>query len=242
MSGLRPAPLSAAPALAAVAAALLAGCGASAPGSGYFPLEAGHRWVYDQRTEWENNNSEREEVVLRTLGKEDLNGQPAWHRRSDSGADYWLRADASGIFRVAAKSDTEEDPQPDPEPRYVLKAPLAVGTQWKAFTPVYVLLRKQEFPYEVRYSHKPIQMTYSIGALGQKLKTAAGEFDDCLRVDGRASIKLFTDPVNGFRDLPVTQVEWYCKGVGLVKLERSEAGGSSFIVGGSRRLELVSWQ
>ena len=222
---------------------LLAGCNPPPASSPYFPLDAGHRWVYDQTSEWENNTVEHEPVVLSTVGEQALaQGGVAWQRRSDSGVDYWLRADATGVFRIASKTDLDADPVPDPTPRYVLKAPLAVGTSWQASTTTYLMRRNADFPPEIRHSHKPVLMTYRIEALGEPVATRAGQFTDCIRVQGQAVLKLFADPVTGFRDLPITSTEWYCKGVGLVKLQRSEPAKSSFLTGGVMTLELTEWQ
>ena len=241
---MRPHPLPAlAPAWPLLASALLAGCGGPPPSLSYFPLEAGHRWQYELASEWENNTVEREPLVLHTLGEEALeSGGKAWRRRSDSGVDYWLRADETGIFRVASKTDLEPDPVPDKPTRPVLKMPLAVGTTWQAPTTTYLLRRNADFPPEIRHSHKPVLMTYRIEALGQKVITRAGTFEDCIQVTGSAVIKLFADPVVGFRDLPLNNTEWYCKGVGLVKLQRSEPAKSSFLTGGTMTLELTEWQ
>ena len=73
------------------------------------------------------------------------------------------------------------------------------------------------------------------------MDTRAGRFADCLRVAGRATMKLYADPVVGWRDLPLETTEWYCKGVGLVKLQRREPAGSTFLTGGTLTMELVSW-
>ena len=222
---------------------LLAGCNPPPASNPYFPLDAGHRWVYDQTSEWENNTVEHEPVVLSTLGEQALaQGGVAWQRRSDSGVDYWLRADATGVFRIASKTDLDADPVPDPTPRYVLKAPLAVGTSWQASTTTYLMRRNADFPPEIRHSHKPVLMTYRIEALGEPVATRAGQFTDCIRVQGQAVLKLFADPVTGFRDLPITSTEWYCKGVGLVKVQRSEPAKSTFLTGGVMTLELTEWQ
>lgn len=227
----------------APAALLLAGCSGPPPAASYFPLERGHRWVYEQAIEWENATGEREALVLSTLGEEALpQGGQGWRRRSDSGVDYWLRADETGIYRVASKTDLQPEPQPDADRRYVLKAPLAVGTSWQATTTAYLLRRNADFPPEVRHSHQAVLMTYRIAALGQKLGTRAGPFDDCIRVEGSAVIKLFADPVVGFKDLPLSTTEWYCKGVGLARLERREPAHSSFLNGGTLTLELTEWQ
>ena len=212
------------------------------PADSYFPLESGHRWVYEQVTEWENNTVEREPVVLSSLGSGSIDSGQAWQRSSDSGIDYWLRADDSGIYRVASKTNLQDAPEPDKPVRYVLKAPLAVGTSWQASTTTYLMRRNADFPPEIRHSHKPVIMTYRIEALGETVATRAGNFADCIRVQGQAVLKLFADPVAGFRDLPISSTEWYCKGVGLVKVQRSEPAKSTFLTGGVITLELTEWQ
>ena len=227
----------------ALAGPLLGGCGGPPPSLSYFPLEAGHRWQYELASEWENNTVEREPLVLTTLGEETLeSGGKAWRRRSDSGVDYWLRADETGIYRVASKHDLESDPATDKPLRPVLMMPLTVGTSWQASTLPYLLRRNADFPPEIRHNHKPVLMTYRIEALGQTVATRAGSFKDCIKVVGSAVIKLFADPVVGFRDLPLTTSEWYCKGVGLVRLQRTEPARSTFLTGGTMTLELTEWQ
>ena len=187
----------------------LAACSDPPPSASYFPLEPGHRWVYELNSEWENNTTDRETLVFTTLGEQSLeNGGKAWQRRSDSGLDYWLRADDTGIYRIASKTDLQEAPEPDKPARYVLKMPLAVGTSWQASTTSYLLRRNADFPPEIRHTHKPVMMTYRIEAVGQKLATRAGSFDDCLKVQGSAVMRLFADPVVGFKDLPLETTEW----------------------------------
>lgn len=226
----------------ALCAATLNGCGGPPATDSYFPLEAGHRWVYAQQTRWENGSSDDETVVLRTEDEQDLpSGGRGWRRRSESGLDYWLRSDSTGIYRVASKTDSQAEAQPDKPTRYVLKLPLAVGTSWQASTTTYLLKRNADFPPEIRHSHAPVNMVYRIEALDEQVSTPAGQFKPCIRVQGSAVIKLFADPVAGFRDLPLDTTEWYCKGVGLVKLQRSEPAHSSFLTGGTTTLELVDW-
>jgi len=227
---------------ACIAAVLLAGCGKAPPGASYFPLDDGLRWVYDVRTEWENQVVEHERLTLSALGSDSLDGARTWRRRSDSGVDYWLRVDESGVFRVASKSDLDDQPKPDAQRRYVLKEPLVAGTSWQATTTAYLLKRRQEFPREIRHSHPAVNMTYTIEAVGEKVETRVGRFDDCLRVKGIAQVRLFADPVVGWRDLPLTTTEWYCRGVGLVRLVRQEPAQSTFLSGGTLTMELIEWQ
>ena len=227
---------------AALMFVLLAGCGAAPHDDSLFPLAAGHRWAYELTTEWENNVVEHEPRVIETLGRERLESGEAWRRRSDSGVDYWLKSDAAGIYRVATKSELQEEPQPDKEPRFVLKAPVAVGTTWRASTTAYLLRRRQEFPREIRHGHPAVPMSYTIEALGEKLQTRAGAFENCVRVRGVAALRLFADPVVGWKDMPLITTEWYCAGVGLVKLVREEPAESSFLTGGKLTMELVDWR
>mgnify|MGYP003338694896 CR=1 FL=1 len=73
------------------------------------------------------------------------------------------------------------------------------------------------------------------------VQTRAGAFKGCLRVKGEAALKLFADPVVGWQDMPLTTLEWYCPGVGLVRLERHEPANSTFLAGGDLTMELLSW-
>ncbi len=219
---------------------VLAGCGQPA-GSDLFPLGQGRRWVYDVKTEWENNTLDHETFTFTGHGSEALEDGRAFRRRSASGVDYWLRTDATGIYRVASKTDLDAEPQRDPAPRYVLKFPLQVGTAWQNPTTAYLLKRNQEFPPEIRHSHPNIPMQYVTEALGERVATRAGTFEGCVRVKGTASVKLFADPVVGWKDMPLTTLEWYCPGVGLVKLERREPANSTFLAGGTLTMELIEW-
>jgi len=236
------------PASAVVLALVVAssGCQRGAPADDWFPLVAGHRWTYRVTTRDDGNDapSTRESLTLRTLGTEvhPALGGTAQRRRSDSGLDYWLRADASGIYRVASKSDLDAEPLPDRPPRYVLKAPYGVGTQWQAPTTAYLLMRRNEFPRELRHTHPAVTMRYAIDAANESVDTPAGRFDHCLRVQGTASVRVYADPASGWRDMPLTTTEWYCRGVGLVRMERNEPARLAFLTGGTRTLELESWQ
>lgn len=226
--------------------AALAGC-SRAPDAGneaWFPLAAGHRWTYRVTTTSGADAPDRERQTMFTLGADTLvlDDKPAWQRRSDSGVNYWLRADEHGIVRVASKSDMQADPVADPPGRFVLKAPFTVGTQWQAPTTTYLLMRTAEYPRELKHSHPSIPMTYTIEAVADTVQTPAGSFSPCLRVRGSATVHVFVDPISGFRDQPLTTLEWYCRGVGLVKLERSEPSNSPMLIGGTRTLELEAWQ
>lgn len=225
------------------AVALAAGCGQQGgPSAELFPLEPGHRWTYRQVTELEDGARDVVSLVLRTLPGEDYEDRPAFRRRSDDGVLYWLRRDASGIYRVASRHELQPEPVKDAAPRYVLKEPLAVGTEWQAPTVAYLLKRTQGYPPEVRNEGKPVAMRYAIEALHETVTVPAGRFERCVRVRGSGALKLFADGTAGWRDMPLTTLEWYCPGPGLVKLERDEPAKSPFLIGGRLTMELQEWE
>ena len=224
-------------------AGLLAGCGPSSTGTAWFPLDSGRSWTYEVVSEWENGTRQVETLTLDNEGRDrQLESGAAWRRRSDAGAEYWLRADDSGIYRVAVRYELQAEPTPDAQPRYVLKAPMVAGTQWSSTTTAYLLRRRTEFPPEIRHSHPSVPMTYTIEATDAAVKTAAGSFKGCVRVKGMGAVKLFADPVVGFQNMPLTTTEWYCSGVGLVRLERQEPANSTHLYGGQLVMDLQSWR
>jgi hypothetical protein len=156
--------------------------------------------------------------------------------------DYWLRSDDTGIYRVASKNALESELKVDEAPRYVLRKPFVVGTHWDALTVAYIMEHRNETRKELRYTHKPFNMVYRIEALDQKVTTAAGNFEGCIKVTGEAQIKLFADDVFNFRAVPLFSHEWYCPKVGLVRMERVEASPSKFILGGNLLLDLTAWR
>lgn len=222
---------------------ILGGCGQKPAQDNFFPLDEGRTWTYRVV----KNLDEADETTVDTLsfaalGAQDVDGKPALRRHSDNGVDYWFRNDESGVYRVASKNPLEKELKTDNPPRYVLKRPHVVGAQWEANTVAYILQRKNEVPKEIRYTHKPVMMTYRIDALAQKIETPAGAFEGCIKVVGEAKIKLYVDALFSWRDMPLFSTEWYCPGVGLVRVERVEKSPSRTLRGGTLVLELTQWR
>ena len=221
----------------------LAGCGAKESPS-YFPLQPGARWTYAVETESDGATS-RSQQTIRVLDERVYDGKPLFIRRSETpdniGIEYWLRERPDGIVRIAQRLDLQEQASLDEAPRVVLKLPLKIGDSWRTPTVAYTVMRRNEYPRETRYG-RPMLMTYTVESLDEKLTVAAGSFDHCARVAGHAEMTLFTDPVRGFNKVPLTTTEWYCRGVGLVKLERVERLATTFYSGGRVTMELVEYQ
>lgn len=205
----------------------------------YFPLNVGAHWSYELVTEM--SNPPVDGMLQMSVDRQvSLGGKDVTVRRSASGVEYYLQQDASGIRRLASRVDLEEQPQLDEAPRMVLPASPAVGMEWDVPTVPLLLTRAAEFPRELKHRHKAV-MRYRIEALADTVEVPAGQFSNCLRVKGVASFKLFKDPTQGFSEQPIVSTEWYCKGVGLVQIDREELVNSSFLTGGKIRYRLVDY-
>lgn len=229
--------------LTLIAAALVAaGCSSEPQGDSYFPLEVGAEWEYDVAHDI-NGILTRETYnisVARTIDHAD--GSQVWVRRVEVpgsiGVEYWLRKDKVGIARIAQRIDIESQAKLDQNARTVLKLPLTVGTSWMVPTQPFAVAPKTELGQRQAKMPK-VLMSYTVEAMDQTVSVPAGTFKQCARVVGVGILPLHIDAVQGFSDIPITNREWYCKGVGLVKVEREEPLTSILWSGGSVKMELT---
>lgn len=217
------------------------GLSACAPQAGpdWFPLRPGDETRYEVRYDVESEKN-TEFWTLRTLEPVLWRGQKHSVRHHSQGVAYLFHIDESGVRRVAHQTDMDRYPQADESAMWVLKAPYRTGTEWTTITVPYLLMRKNEYPRDLKYTHKA-SMTWRIVSDDAHLTLRSGEvLKPCLHVVGEAFLNLYTDPVNGFTDVPLSSQEWYCKGQGLVKFTRSEKVPAGFMTGGLLTAERVS--
>ena len=222
--------------------AALSGCDKAAKSDDYFPLDEGLSWTYRVSTALDGQEPQVETLTLSNRGSLSMGGQPAMRRHSDSGLDYWLRRDANGIYRIASRNPLDRYAVADEPERPVLMRPYAIGTQWQSLTTAYLLQRRSEVPKEIRRIHKPFPMVYAIDALDARVEVPAGRFERCMGVTGKATVRVYVDAQFAWRDIGLFTKEWYCPGVGLVRVEREELSPSRFMMGGKVTLELTSYQ
>ena len=75
-------------------------------------------------------------------------------------------------------------------------------------------------------------MTFHVEAANEEVEVPLAKYSGCVHVVGQARLHLFTDPINGFSDVPLISHEWYCPRVGLVKFSREEIVPGQFMTGG----------
>lgn len=228
-----------------VLAFVLTGCGEKpASENSFFPLAEGKRWTYKIEISFDDPEAhvDTSTLTLTNLGRVTLNNAEAWKRRSDSGNEYWLRADDTGVFRVASRSPTAKTATLDPAPRMVIPAKLDTHQTWSVTTVPYFLKRRSEWPPEFRYIEKYQNMTmkYSVASTNQEVTTPAGKYTGCLVLKGVADLNVWVETDMTYKEVPMTNVEWYCPNVGLVQLERIEPTTARFFQGGVMRMSLIS--
>jgi hypothetical protein len=223
-------------------AALVAGCSPK-PEPIWFPLNSGASWRYAVTTE--TDNLVRQSIQsIRVTGQSQLRGLPVYTRRSEAsdniGVEYLLQVRNDAIVRIAQRTDLQALPVADEKPRTVMQLPLTLGASWNTLTVAYAVLRRTEYPRELKYGRQ-LMMTYTVESMDEKVEVPAGVFEHCARVEGRADLTIYADPVSGFRKTPISTTEWYCKGVGLVKLLRTESIDTSFFIGGKVAMVLTDY-
>ena len=87
-----------------------------------------------------------------------------------------------------------------------------------------------------------VMMNYTVEAIDETVTVPAGTFKNCARAVGVGMMPLFVDAVQGFVNLTLTNREWYCKGVGLVKVERDEPLNSMLWSGGKVTMALTEYK
>lgn len=231
--------------LLSAALATLAGCSQSLPvGDSYFPLAVGSTWEYDVASDI-NNILTHETYTLSVDRVVDTDAGEVFVRRVDVpgtiGIEYWLRQEKDRITRIAQRIDADEQAKLDRNPRVVLKLPVTVGANWMVPTEPFVIAPKLEMGMGTTKMPK-VLMTYNVEAIDETVTVPAGTFKHCARVAGSGNMNLYLDAVQGFRDVPVVNREWYCKGVGLVKVERTETLQSAYYSTGQIKMELTAFK
>jgi hypothetical protein len=226
-------------------ALLVAGCSKSPQGDSFFPLDVGARWEYDVASDIDNTLTHKTMVASVDRTVENEAGDEIFVRRVEApaeiGIEFWLRKDKNGIVRIAKRVDVEGQAKLDRDPRMVLKMPLAQGATWMVPSEPFIIAPKEGLG--VRDVKMPkVMMNYTIEAIDDTVTVPAGTFKNCARAVGYGMLPLFVDAVQGFVNLTLTNREWYCKGVGLVKVERDEPLNSMLWSGGKITMALTEYK
>ena len=224
--------------------AMLGGCSKPAHDNPFFPLQEGRSWTYKIEIAYDDPDGhiDSSTLTLTNMGSMLLNGTETWRRRSDTGNEYWLRADESGVRRIASRTPVDKSAVLDQAPRTVIPAKLTPDAKWSVPAMPHFLRRRNEWPPEFKYvdRYRNLTMDYSIEATDQKVSVAAGDYTGCVQFKGVSKIMLWVESDMSYKEMPIFSLEWYCPDVGLVKLERREPTTARLFQGGVMRMTLLS--
>lgn len=205
----------------------------------WFPLRPMWEWRY-QTTKRNSEGVFTGEYLIENLGETDVNGDAYFVRRNDYGTKLYFSRDTSGVFRIGKKTLVAKSLSYDPAPRYVLPKPRSVGKTWFVDSHPYVMERL--FPVKESFTRQNVfQMSYTIESTNETVTVPAGTFDNALYIKGTGTATVLADLAKaryGASDAEMVTEEWYVKGIGLVKLVRTEYFPNRLFTDGSYTIEL----
>ena len=108
--------------------------------------------------------------------------------------------------------------------RLVLPKNLKTGTKWNVDSKTYLILKR--YPYYDYRATTDFEINYEVISKNQTISTPLGKFKECLYLKGTGNTKFIGDSEIGAIEINITSEEWYAKGVGLIKIIRTEKTNS----------------
>ena len=207
--------------------------------SRYFPLQEGLQWEYwvVSETPYERNESE---LKITNAGPWELGNQQYYIRKTSTGNYYYIQDRDDGIVRSSKRTIVEPAPRFGVAERYVIKYPLQAGTQWSYKAKPYLLARHAPTANELKEIIN-YQMDWTIVSDDVKLSVPAGEFENCLHLQGKSLVEVPRSLGVATDEVLFETNEWYAPNVGLVKVVHEEKSYSEQAYGGSISLVLMSF-
>lgn len=218
-------------ALAALGAlTMLAGCRTPpAPSAAaYFPLEPGATRTYRIVVTATDELDEVDEplaMTVETVGPDERAGGAGITRQQvdRDGATYqlFLGVDENGVFHHATQAPGETAPVVAKEHFYFVRNPIRVGSSWPG--------RSAPSFLDVMGFFGPVDVVSTITAVGETVRTPAGEFRDTVRIETKGSAQVGdadagseTESEDDDWDLyrgtfSVAETIWLARDVGMVK-------------------------
>lgn len=222
--------------------ALLAGCGGAAPDpTSLYPMEPGLTWRYRVVTVRKGNDPVTAIRTLENVSRGPFAGfDDVTVRRNNYGARYYVAQRPDGYYRLAMKSVASDAPTMDHPMRRILPLPATQGSRWRQVANAYLLNRAATFITD-KSSGAQLTLDYRIESTQVEVTVPAGHFEGCTLALGKLTFHLGAGAGFAPTDVPIVQKEWYCPGVGLVRLERDEklTSANRYITGGHISLKLI---
>jgi len=206
----------------------------------YFPLEAGRYWQYTI-TRTTMDGSVTQKYLLETLPSREWRGVRIAGKRTVDGHQYFYRADAGGVRRVAYKRRGDKELHSENPSAMILPVAPEIGVTWERPTQT-IVLENSGPPWETLFRiTRPLTLEYTVASTTDVVHVPAGVFRDCLRVVGTARIDTDIGNTIGRAVISVEITEWYAPNVGLVRSQRIETTDAEALNYGAFHMQLESY-
>jgi len=224
--------------LCSLAIVALVACSNS--GTDLYPLDSGRWWHFQTETVILDEHRQQR-FLLTNLGLGTHGGEPVSIQRQSTGREVYFRRTSRGIERVGVRIPFGHS-VPAQDSALVLPANPAVGESWIIESRL-ALIESRTFARQDKLHNLslPFELTMSIAATNDTVRTPAGIFEGCVRFDGNGSRTVRTDRGNATAEVFVAHQEWYAPGIGLIKATRSETSDSPFLKAGHYSQEMVQF-
>lgn len=224
---------------------LLAACNANNTNQSvedpWFPLNPDWEWHYSTVKSTKEGVT-RGDYRIENLAPIEYFEERYLVRRDQHGTRFYYTRDDSGVYRIGKRTLVARDIQFDRQPRTVLPQPRNIGKNWFVDTHPYVMERL--VPVRESFTRQNVfQMSYEIVSTDATVEVPAGRFENALHVRGTGTATVLADLARmryGASDAEMITDEWYARGQGLVKLERTENFPNDLFVDGKFTMELIS--
>lgn len=231
-------PIQAGPAL--LCALLLWACGEIAPETSYFPLSKGHHWQYTVDVVTSQGRS-TQKYYLRNLGEREVRGRRVWARADLQGREWYYEQNRDGVYYLGASEPSGRTPTGGSHRQRIFPARPALDMEWEETTRTRLLEQAAARGGDAPRRAVEVPVSSKVIALDETVRVPAGTFRHCLKLRRTGSTFENVGKRVGAVLLTVNESAWYARGVGLVRLERTEEAHSALLPAVRLTLELASF-
>lgn len=215
----------------------LSACGSE--NASYFPDSAGFRWEYNiEKTTMAGN--ELQKYVVSNLPSRNVDGETLHVQQSLTGTQILYKNSDAGISRIGYLIREGAERKRVNDNMLIFPANHDLNSTWEGVATTELLYMRH--PEAVNMSLKAtIPVKSKIVALDEKVKIAAGVFENCIRISTSGSEFTSSNDYIGRTLVEIKIDRWFAPGVGLVKSVTEETTTSSALDKGKMVMELVSY-
>jgi hypothetical protein len=203
----------------------------------YFPLTEGYQWRYDV-TQSTQDGTVKQKYLYRNIGESKLNETIVYLRRSFDGTELYYSDSDEGVIYHGSKNYKGIEPEFIREKNFVFRYPISENKQWDELTKTKLLFKSGTSRKTVFRLDAEVPLKVKIESLNEEVQVSAGLFKNCMKISMSGSVFKDAGKHYGLTLVSIEQTSWYAKGVGLIKMERSEETKNEALGKGSLLVEL----